>query len=243
MQTITKRQTEPRISVNKLAEYLEAAPARRHKIVEDQKNPPTFMVTWYQDAQDAISEFILGGCTDETVLHDAITRLSRKTVKNDFEKSRNLTNVEALNSFLNSYQELETKNVTFSAAPVNPPKIEYSGVQVSVRPEILIKDNQTKEIIGCLKLYFSKEHHLNSETGAYLGAILNQYASKHLGAGANIKSKFCVAVDVLGQKIFTAPKAISRRITNVRAACEEIRLIWPTIPVKDLVSAKTTQGN
>ena len=53
--------TDPRISINSMAEYLGATASRRQRIVEEQKRPPTFRVNWYQFAQDTITQFIVAG--------------------------------------------------------------------------------------------------------------------------------------------------------------------------------------
>ena len=44
----------PRISVNKLGEYMTATPLRRRRIVLDQKRPKTFIFARYREPQDAI---------------------------------------------------------------------------------------------------------------------------------------------------------------------------------------------
>lgn len=49
-----KQPSKPRLSVNKLAEYLEASSTRRKKIVFDAKYPEKFIVTRYKEAREAI---------------------------------------------------------------------------------------------------------------------------------------------------------------------------------------------
>ena len=48
--------SEPRISVNKLAEYMEANSIRRKKIVYDAKYPQKFIVTRYKESKDTIKQ-------------------------------------------------------------------------------------------------------------------------------------------------------------------------------------------
>lgn len=221
----------PRISTNKLAEYMRATPSRRRKIIEQQKNPPTYMVTWYADAQSAITKFILGGCADESILKNEINRLNGLTTQNETEETRNKTNVDALAAFLNWYEQLDLKGYELTAGPNSQPKLVCSGVEVSVRPEVFIRGTETRngEFVGCIKLYFSKDSKLDDESGSYVGALLHQYSCRHLASGRKVKQKACITIDVFGQQAFVAPKAIVKRSADIDAACKEIEVIWPTL--------------
>jgi len=52
-----KRQASnsPRISVNKLAEFMTAKPARQRQILRDQKYPSDFKVVFYKEASEGMS--------------------------------------------------------------------------------------------------------------------------------------------------------------------------------------------
>lgn len=57
-----KRRERPRISVNKLGEYLtEPNPSRRRRILLDQKEPKDFILPYYDPARDAILRFFGDG--------------------------------------------------------------------------------------------------------------------------------------------------------------------------------------
>lgn len=55
----------PRISINKLGEYMTATPARRRQIVRDQKNPPAFKAARYKPARETIVSYLEDGMADD----------------------------------------------------------------------------------------------------------------------------------------------------------------------------------
>jgi hypothetical protein len=94
--------TEPRISVNTLGDYMLATPARRRSILVQQTTPPTFMVTYYEDAQQVIREFYEHGGTDDRIITRGIERLEARLPESDFEEQRTHGSADALSSFLDS---------------------------------------------------------------------------------------------------------------------------------------------
>ena len=221
---------DPRISINSMAEYLGASASRRQRIVEEQKRPPTFRVNWYQFAQDAITSFIVGGCTDESILTNETTRLSRAAPVNDYEETRFQTNGEALTSFLDTYDELDLTGLTIVAGPPDQPKLLYSNVEVSVRPEIHLRGNHPRhgDFTGALKLFFSKNAPLDADGAAYTTAVLYCFVQRHLAASAPARKQQCLVFDVFAGDVYSTPNASTRRINDVNAACREIALMWPT---------------
>jgi hypothetical protein len=62
----------PRLSVNKLGEYMTAKAGRQYKILHDAKYPQDFIVAHYKDAAEAIAKAIVDGLQDLSVLEKAI---------------------------------------------------------------------------------------------------------------------------------------------------------------------------
>jgi hypothetical protein len=225
--------TDPRISVNKLSEYLQATAGRRRRLVQEQKTPATFQVNWYAFAQSVIPSFIIGGCSDETILTAEIARLGQITPANEYEESRNRTNGDAITAFLESYDQLGLEDYQFSASHPNPQKLLVAGVQISVRPEVHVTatDSRTQnQYLGCLKLYFSKDTPLTDNSGQNTSTLLYQFANAYLTRpNMPAKQKACLTIDVFGQKAFSAPHSTTRRIADITAACQEINLLWQSI--------------
>ena len=62
--------TQPSISVNKLAEYMESKAARQRKILADRKYPdPEFKLgTYHREAGEAVAQYLCDGAVDPTPL-------------------------------------------------------------------------------------------------------------------------------------------------------------------------------
>ena len=76
--------SKPQISLNKLAEYLDANPTRRKRIVKDAKDPQPFIVTRYNEARNGIIEYINSGC-DVQKIEDVISSLKDKIQNLNFK--------------------------------------------------------------------------------------------------------------------------------------------------------------
>jgi hypothetical protein len=219
---------EPRISLNKLGEYMTAPAGRRRQIVKEQKYPPTFQVIRYTAAEDAIVKFMLKGC-DGMVLDRAKANLAARPAKSSFDKQRIALCTKAIDAF--QAVELDLSGARILAAPVDHEPLMFSGVAVSVRPNVLLvaEDRKGQVKSGLLKLHFSKTHRLDETSGDYVGAVLRKYAAERITGESKESPTMMRVVDVFGGLAYEAPVAMARRLRDVEAACEEIRIRWPTI--------------
>jgi len=242
---------KPRISVNKLMEYMDALPSRQREIVDNQKNPLANKpkITWCANARRKIIEYFAGGCADESILDNEIERLQGIIESLDEKDPRKLeskikkiqVDIDAINSFKGLQEKLDLQGVKYSKASNKPKYLDYSGVHVSVRPEILVME-KTWEHIGCLKLYLTKSHRLEESAADFLCAVLNHYADKYLAATHLANPKACIVIDVFGQKVFRASKNVSLHAGKIRKSCQEIREMWPTIPERMPIDGKDDDG-
>lgn len=225
----TEARRTPRISVNKLGEYLTATPARRKRIIRDQKYPPPYQVTRYRDAERAIVEFFAVG-QDARILNEYRRRLAAATPESEFEANKVQLCVEAIDSFEDALDVLDLDGVAAVAGRPDPEHLEFAGVGVSVRPEVVLtgKDRAGPRA-GCLKLYFAKNGPLDDRAGPYVSTVLAEFAEKHLDAKGRIDGRLVLTLDVFAGRVFAAPRARTRRLDDVTAACEEIAARWASI--------------
>jgi hypothetical protein len=219
---------KPRISVNKLGEYLTASPRRRRSIIADQKRPKTFQTARYTEAQDAIAEFLQAGASDYTGLQKALELLRNKTPVSDWDSDRIDLCVEAIERLMDfdSFDFLE--GLCASLGSVNAPKLVVSGVSISVRPEVILRgtDKKGRSIIGAVKLYIGKSIPLKDDSAAYVATTLHQYVERFLENQGTVAYKNCHVLDVFAGTAFHAPKAYQARRGDINAACEEIARSW-----------------
>lgn len=217
----------PRISVNKLAEYLDAPARRRHAIIRDQKYPSDFQVIWYERASSVIVDFLCERITEGDVVA-AVEQMKRVVPTSDSEATKLKNNALALERFLDGYAALDFDGLRVVAARNTAPKIEISGVEVSVRPELILKGRyRGKDVGGAVKLYFAKDTPLSDEGGLCLSSLVYFHIEQfHKRKPSRRHSQ---VLDVFAGHAFEAPTATTARLRNIEAACAEIRDRWPEI--------------
>jgi hypothetical protein len=222
----------PRISVNKLGEYLVAKPGRRLTIISDQKNPRDFIVARYSSALDAIARSIAKGC-DPLIIREAIEKLYDTTPKSMWHQQDIELSVEALDLFLNLIDDLDLSG--FEAVRTGeggPADLLVEGVTISVRPDLYLRDKSSKEVCGVVKLSILKgnapkeNEEPDNEAVLYVGAVVHQYANDVLSPVTRISAENCLVIDVFAQRVYEAPKSFKRRRADVAAACREIARGW-----------------
>jgi hypothetical protein len=65
---MSKQRNDPRISVNKLAQYVTSRAARQTQILRNAKFPPDYITTYYREAAEAISRYLASDMQDAAIL-------------------------------------------------------------------------------------------------------------------------------------------------------------------------------
>lgn len=216
---------EPRISVNKLGEYLVANAGRRKTILREQKYAPAFMTTHYDDATRPILSFYADGCRP-LIIKRHIDRLSKRVPKHDHDAQRLSDCMDALEAFLDLQSILNLSGYRVVVAPRIQPKMNVANVSVSVRPELLLYKKD--DLVGAVKFQLSKSHALEAKSADYIATAVHQYVSETLNSRA-AKTRDVFVVDVLSRNVRPAPAAIIQRRRDILAACEEIYARWSSI--------------
>ncbi|WP_163778611.1 hypothetical protein [Myxococcus vastator] len=222
--TVTRE--SPRVSVNKLGQYLTATPSLRKRIIQGQKHPVDPRHLRYPAAAQAIIEFLCGG-RDEVILRYHQRRLLNAQPESDYDAHRLALCAEALQRCLVSAGGLSTQAI---ASPVDAdlPPLALAGVDISVRPDVLLRSVDAQGLMrsGLLKLYFSKHTPLDERSGQYIATVLQRYAEERLEQRGPVDPQLVGVFDVFAGRLFQAPKAQQRRMNDVRLACEEIAARW-----------------
>ncbi len=229
MATDTTRRA-PRISVNKLGEYMTATPLRRRRIIQDQKRPKGFILPRYNEAQEAITKYLVGGKLDDGRLISEIERLNNAPSATQWESDRKRLAAEAMQSFLEIADSIDLKGLSSASGGNDQPRLSIGGLELSIRPEVLLSgsDRQGRPTAGALKLYFSKTNPLTEDSAAYIATALHAFVEAHMQP-AHAEARNCRVIDVFGQKVYTAPRASARRRNDLAAACEEIARAWEQV--------------
>lgn len=221
----------PRISVNKLGEYLVATASRRRAIIKGQKHPSDFIVARYHEAAAVIKEFILNGGTDLSFLDAAVLRLNSMKASSAWTAQDKKLSIEAIEAFKLVWPKLDLTMFQFEEGPNSPSPIVLEGVEVSVRPEILLvgKRRDGSSSSGALKIYLAKSFPFEGEAGNYVATAVHLYMTDVLRPGNFPEPSACIVLDVFGGNLFVAPKAFKRRRDDISAACQEISRGWVAV--------------
>lgn len=222
----------PRISVNKVGEYMSAGPARRRAIIKAQKRPRTFIAARYTQAEDAIKNFF-SNALDESILFQAIIDLDNSKPDTEWKETNKELCIDAIEGFIELLDELDVnfENMKLIPGDPYPPKLIVSDVEISVRPDIRIIETRKDGSIshGAIKLYFPKTFPLNKDSGQFVATIVRCYLEEVYADSDPVNNKLCMVFDVNSQQIFHAPRSYKRRMNDVEAACEEISRGWSFI--------------
>jgi hypothetical protein len=167
----------PRISVNKLAEYLEATSTRRKKIIYDAKYPASFIVTRYKDAKDSIETYIYN---NESIdyLKTAKNIIKNKTTDTDFQENDRKLSIQLLEKLIDTDISIFKKYEITSNEEDNK-LINISGVNISVNPDLLITQKiKNKLSYGAIKLQLTKNSTLTDEGQKVVAIMLYKYLTE-----------------------------------------------------------------
>ena len=221
----TVRET-PRISVNKLSEYVTALPGRRKTIIKQQKRPSSYIVPYYQYAKDIVIDYLSNNNDDDHWLNNKVQQLLDKPISSDWDATRRNICIDALDSFMEFAEDLDfPPGLVCIAGKNDAAKLHICEVQVSIRPEIHLVNSQN-EVKGCIKLVFAKGRAVTEQEAIYTGVCLQKWMNEQYQVSDH---KFCFVLDVFGQKFYTAPKAYKKRMSDIEAACEEIASAWDRV--------------
>jgi hypothetical protein len=221
-----KIRATPRISVNKLAEYMVATPARRRGIIRDQKVVRDFVVARYQAVYGGIAEALV--THDVGPLYNRLERLYTASPASTWELQDNQLSVEALELFLQVFDELDLSRYSVDRPIQSLPKMNVSGTEVSVKPCVILREAGGVAAVGAVHIYLSKLFSFGDEAGAYATTVVHQYVENHL-AEAKVRSSDSYVVDVFARRIHAGPKSFKRRRNDIAAACEEIAQRWSAV--------------
>ena len=225
----------PRISVNKLGEYLaENKAARRLAILQDQKKELRCRVVQYDQARRAIVASLTGPEAAAGALArrlEALKGWAPAGGDTEFDLREHRLCCEAIAAFLEVMPTLGLDGLVASRGGNDAPKLSKSGVAISVRPELVVRGvaARGRPVVGAVKLHFPKSTPLCRGAGEYVGVILHEFGQLHLAGPETCDPRLCRVVDVSTKQMYVAPTSYQRRRSDVEAACREIATLWGSI--------------
>ena len=223
----------PVISVNKLGEYIVCRAARQRALLRQRKYPdPDFKLgTFHREAMDAIQQYLASGAIDPRTIENTLNSLNQRAPTKIGSIRRIDSNIDRLESFGEMLDDIDLKTADAEIGS-NVRKMKVSGVEISVRPEIILRGVGPKgqELVGAMKLQMTAETHFNTEAAGYVSALVQEYCRRFLTRGDEIvHAPYCQVIDVGNETVHSGVKATTRRMRDIEAACQNISDLWPSV--------------
>lgn len=220
---------EPRISVASLGEYLAASPSKRRAILTKQKKPSDIILIYWQEAQEAITEYFVVPPVDG-FFDPFFQQLQSKAMVADKTqtKTRYQWNSRAITSFIN-HGITHGEGWVYSRLPKNfSGYVNLGKTSVSIRPELLVQHGSK---YGFVKFLFKNpdKNLINDRSRESVASLLHRYGTENPLDNATLDRKLCRVVDVFQGSVTEAPKNYISRLKDVEAACQEISAQWPSL--------------
>lgn len=220
----------PRISVSKIVEYLEAGAGRRRSILIDQKFPQDSIISYYRDTFEGIEKFMTSGF-DESTIESCIQKLHNAEFTSPQQATRISSCIAGLQAMLRLSDRLKSLLDGLIIEPASRfqlPSLQINNVMISVRPEFYVraKNLDGSESLGLVKFYIGKQRGLSVYGGECAALIAEQHLS-------NMRQPYCtpdrnlvIMVDLFGGNIFKTPRSYRKKLTDIEACCAEINQVW-----------------
>lgn len=222
---------EPKITVNKLGEFLVAPAARQRRILEQLKYPKDnkFGATAHTEAREALKEYFISGF-DKTILSDCIQALKDKKGLTDYMQKVNNSSIEMLEGVLEINSDYFS-GYSYYKYQGNNEKMMINGVEISVYPDLMVEYTyRDKDYIGAFKLHLSKSSNFGKEGGNYIAVLLNHYTSEFIIPENKVVKPSCsISYDVPKGDFIKCPASTAVRWNDIKAGCKTISDIWDSI--------------
>lgn len=224
MTTVSAR-ANPRLSLNQFAIYMSASPLKRRSILQNGKYPRGGLISArYREASDAVAASIASG-SDPAPILGALAELNQPA-SSDFERKRREDSEAVLNAALLSVNGAPVGSCLVTAGDREAPPLVEGELAISVRPELLLREEPGGPLVGAGKLYISRTLPLDDDTAFVIAWLVHEWVER---VGGVPKRRSCWALDVVGSGVWAAPRAVKTRRRHFLAACAEICASWDAV--------------
>ncbi|MFD3191288.1 hypothetical protein ACFMPD_13555 [Sedimentitalea sp. HM32M-2] len=227
--------SRPRISANDLALYMVSSDTARMGIIRRAAEPQTFVTTRYKDVRAPIRAFLSDMARCGNPLIEAASMFEQRAddpSESDLRKDDARQSIEVINALRDMDNLLSGFN--FQQAPNSHPKLEISGVEISVRADLwAIGERRGVEQVGGAILRMTQDDAetptaiaRRREMGVYVATLLRMHLDQNNPTDRMPANRLCMSIDVRHGQVFTAPNSNTRRMNDIEAACRVIQALW-----------------
>lgn len=201
----------------------------RMGIIRRAADPQPYVTTRYQDARAALKAYLSDMARRGNPLREAETMFEQREAdqsQSDLRRDDARQSIEVIQAVRSMDNQLARFN--FVDAPHSQPKLNVSGVEVSVRADLWVYgERQGVEQIGGAILRMTQDDGARREDmGRYVATLMRMHLDQNNPTNRTPNNRLCMAIDVRHGQVFQAPNASARRISDLQAACTAISALW-----------------
>lgn len=212
------------ISINPLAEYLEATPARRRAIIKEQLNPSTIKTFRYQLAKARIKKSVaLSG--NLKPVKAGMEELKKRKPEKDRQKSDIVNSILALERYSNMALHRLILENKLEIIRVKQKHLTFQGISVTISPEVVFRVTiDGVKQIGACKLHVSKGKPFSTKQSKLVSALIELYLSNCIAAEDEmVNPVLCFCLDPFAGTTINSNNKIGLDMAVVKKLCDEIK--------------------
>jgi hypothetical protein len=205
--------------------------SQRTLAIREAKFPRKSQVIPYGRCRRFLPSFLATNKYDVAALDEEIehVKLKAKNELNDWKRAEYKRNQSALEVLKETLTKLKSKKFLFSVGPADHTLL-IEEVRINSRADPIItftEKDGTLRSGGCVTFFAAtKQARRNIEERRKLVAAILHWSMQDAGGNIVPLEKLCIAYDVFGGEITSAPKAIDKLRANIRGSCKEAAKLW-----------------
>lgn len=211
------------ISINPLAEFIEATDSRKKRIIAEQLDPDPVRIPYYQKARSVIKKSILSN-GDTKIVDEAIPQIAGKSVLKRWQRNDKTNSINALNLWKGMNLPEKLSNYKLELVKTKAKFLPLHGIQIKVSPTAIFKieiDGQT--YVGAFKIHLSKGKAFSIKQSALVAQLLNLFLNNFVaGEDEIVDPQLCLCIDPFSGTIVSASNKIKYDTNQLKKACKEI---------------------
>tara|TARA_Y100001934_G_C12204185_1_gene702737 strand:- start:118 stop:798 length:681 start_codon:yes stop_codon:yes gene_type:complete len=218
-----------RISVNQLATFVLASQPKKQRIIHQQKNPSTLIVSWYGKAKSVMRSFYKDPM-NIGLIETGLKELKETKPKSKWQVSNRQGSIEILERFIKMQVPkcFEGDNVEFVKPSLK--SLSILGVEIIASPELIFCFHQDGKLrYGAVKFHTSKSGKFTREQSKVVAAALKLYLKRYIAEfdpEAEVAYEYCLSVDVFNEAITNAGGDLKDIEKTINEACHEVIKLW-----------------
>jgi len=216
------------ISVNQFADFSKGTESKKRRIIKQQKDPNKFRMAWYQLSKARIRKSIVNHCDLKPIL-DGIEELKLRKPEKQRQIQDRAVSIDALNRYIRIKLPDVLRNVPYEIIKkVEFKSIILNDVEIIISPDVIFRIKiEGTTYLGAVKVHISKNNIFDNVQSRYISSLLYKYLQEVVATGNEVVlDELCLSIDVFGDRVISAPKNLSKSLSDMVDICEEVKSLW-----------------